>query len=61
MRPRRFHNPLALAMLLVGFVLVIAYGAIGDDGGALPRGLLVTGVVFGIGGAVLERRDTPRR
>jgi len=61
MRPRRFNSPLGLAMLLVGFALVIAYGAIGDDGGALPRGLLITGIVFGIGGAVLERRETPRK
>jgi hypothetical protein len=56
MRPRRLRNPLALAMLLAGFACVIAYGLIGDDGGALPRGLLITGIVFGISGALLERR-----
>lgn len=61
MRPRRFASPVALAMLLLGFACVIGYGIVGDDGSALPRGLLVTGVVLGISGALLEQRESRRR
>ncbi len=61
MKPKRFNSPLALGMLLFGFVLVVAYGIVGDDGGAVPRALLAFGIVFGISGALLERRETPRR
>ena len=61
MRPRRFNSTLTLPLLLIGFALVIAYGLVGDDGGALPRALLAFGIVFGISGALIERRETPRK
>lgn len=61
MKPKRFNSPLALALLLFGFALVVAYGVVGDDGGAVPRALLAFGIVFGISGVLLERRETPRR
>ncbi len=60
MKPKGFNNPRALAMLLVGFACVIAYGALGGD--TVPaRMFLGAGIVLGIAGALFERRDTPKR